>query len=70
MLATSIEKINRLRKVINTLLCGSFSRVAPFVEYFMVLMQQNYIEPGSNVLKDQVILDIKQCYSNIDYMTV
>ena len=33
-------------------------------------MEQNYIEPGGNVLKDQAILVIKQCYSNTNYVTV
>ena len=32
------------------------------------LIQQNFIEPGGNLLKDQEILDIKQCYLNIDYV--
>ena len=29
------------------------------------LIKQNYIEPGGNLLKDQAILDIKECYLNI-----
>ena len=32
------------------------------------LIQENFIEPGGNLLKDQEILDIKQCYLNINYM--
>ena len=46
---------------------------APFVEQLLRrallnLIWQNYIEPGGNLLKDQAILNIKQCYLNFNYM--
>ena len=40
--------------------CGSFRRA------LLNLIWQNYIAP--NLLKDQAILDMKQCYLNINYM--
>ena len=43
-------------------LCGSFRRA------LFNLIWQNYIEPGGNLLKDQAILNIKQCYLNFNYM--
>ena len=42
---------------------------ASFVEHFMV-SSNKIIEPGGNVTKDQALLDIKQCYLNINYVTV
>ena len=35
-----------------------------------LLIWQNYIEPGGTVLKDQAILDIKQCYLNSNRVNV
>ena len=45
-----------------TALFGSFRRAVHN------LIGQNYIEPGGNLLKDQAILDIEQCYLNINYV--
>ena len=46
---------------------------APFVDSFFRravhdFIWQNYNEPGGNLLKDQAILDFKQCYLNISYV--
>ena len=44
--------------------CSSSSRRA----HHIIFKSQNYIEPRGNILKGQTILDINQCYLNINYV--
>ena len=68
MIAQFTAETTNSEKVIYLLppLCGSFRRAAPFVEQFIILFNKIILNRGQ--LKDRVILDIKQCYLNINYV--